>query len=177
MLRALWPPLLMVSVLALIFFMEDTGVISWRQFGIRPRELKGLVGIISSPFLHGSLEHLFNNSIPLLILGWAIIYFYRELAMKTVAWIILLGGAWVWLSARADTNHIGASGLIYGLASFLFLSGILRKHTPLIALSLFVVFEYGSMVWGILPIKEHISWEGHLWGSVAGIVMAGANHD
>lgn len=169
---ALWIPLMGVILIAVIFFMEHQEVVQWRQWGIRPREWKGLVGIISSPFLHGSKEHLFNNSIPLLVLGWSLFYFYRELAWRTIAWIVILGGSWVWLSAREGTNHIGASGLIYGLVTFLFFSGILRKYKPLIAISLFVVFQYGSMVWGILPVQEHISWEGHLWGALAGVLMA-----
>jgi len=171
-LDALWIPLMGVILISVIFFMEEQEVVNWRIWGIRPREWKGLIGVFSSPFLHGSIEHLFNNSIPLLALGWSMFYFYRELAWRTIGWVVFLGGIWVWLSARGGTNHIGASGLIYGMVTFLFFSGIIRKYKPLIAISLLVVFQYGSMVWGVLPIQEHISWEGHLWGALAGTLMA-----
>jgi len=165
-------PLMFVVLIAVIFFMEDAGVVQWRRFGIRPREWEGLTGIIAAPFLHGSKEHLFNNSIPLFVLTWSLLYFYKELFWRAIAWIIVISGVLVWLSGREGTNHIGASGLIYGLVGFLFFSGILRKHPPLIAISMLMVFLYGSMVWGILPVQEHISWEGHLWGGVIGTVMA-----
>lgn len=171
-LSALWVPLIGVGIMALLFIGEDQGFINLRPWGIRPREAIGLIGIVLSPFLHASVEHLFNNSLPLLVLGWALFYFYPTLAWRTILWIVLCGGIWVWLSGRADTNHIGASGLLYGLVSFLFFSGILRGYKPLIAISLLVIFMYGSLVWGILPVQEHVSWEGHLWGGIAGTVMA-----
>lgn len=171
-LNAVWIPLFGVGIMALLFFAEAKDFISLTPWGIRPREAKGLVGIFLSPFLHGSTEHLFNNSLPLLVLGWALFYFYSSLAWRTIFWIVLCGGLWVWLSGRADTNHIGASGLLYGLVAFLFFSGVLRNYKPLIAISMLVIFMYGSLVWGILPVQEHISWEGHLWGGVAGTVMA-----
>lgn len=155
-----------------VYFLEFVGVGSFRQWGIRPREIEGLWGILFSPFLHGSREHLFNNSIPTLVLGSALFFFYREIAWKTLIWIMLMGGFWVWVSARAHTNHIGMSGVVYGLVSFLFLSGILRKHIGLIAISMLMVFMYGSLIWGIFPIKEGVSWEGHLWGAISGVILA-----
>lgn len=171
-LRALVPPIFFVLTMALVFVGDEWEVISARPWGIRPKSLIGLLGIFTTPFLHGSYEHLFNNSIPILVLGWCLFFFYRNLAWRTLAWIIICGGFWVWVSGRAGSNHIGASGLVYGLASFLFLSGILRKHIPLIAISMLVVFLYGSLIWGVFPVQEHISWEGHLWGAVAGFIAA-----
>jgi membrane associated rhomboid family serine protease len=139
--------------------------------GIIPRTVAGLPGIIFSPFIHGNYEHLLANSMPLLVVGSGLIYFYGDIAWKVLRMIWLFTGFWVWLAARQEA-HIGASGLIYGLVCFLFLSGILRKDTRLLAVSLLVTFLYGSMVWGILPVNQTISWESHLFGSVAGFFCA-----
>ena len=158
-------------MIGLIHFVQYVFEVSFTQFGVYPRSIKGLLGIIMSPLIHGDVNHLFNNSIPLLILGTAIFYFYKKIALKLVVWIYLMVGVWTWVSAR-EAYHIGASGLIYGLFSFLLVSGFLRRNNRLIALSFFVVMVYGSMVWGIFPIKINISFEGHLWGFVAGIVLA-----
>lgn len=123
------------------------------------------------PFLHGDFEHLISNSIPLLILITGLVYFYKRLALKVIVWIWLLSGFWLWLGGR-PSYHIGASAVIYGLTVFLFFSGVFRKDRRLMALSLLVVFLYGSLIWGILPIVEEHSWEGHLFGSCAGLLMA-----
>jgi membrane associated rhomboid family serine protease len=140
--------------------------------GIRPLEFKGLQGILFSPLIHEDFKHLFNNSIPVFFLGTAVFYFYSEVALKVFAWTYLLTGILVWLTGR-DAWHIGASGLIYGLASFLFFSGIIRKHFRLVALSLLIVFLYGSMVWGMLPeLYKNVSWESHMLGFVSGILLA-----
>ncbi len=172
LLQAFVVPVVLLILMWSSYFLEVKGWISIRQWGIRPLELKGLLGIFLTPFLHGSTEHLFNNSIPLLVLGGALFYFYREVALKTLAWIVLMGGFWVWVSARPGTNHIGMSGVVYGLVAFIFFSGILRKHTGMIALSMLMIFLYGSLIWGVFPIKEGVSWEGHLWGAVSGGILA-----
>jgi membrane associated rhomboid family serine protease len=112
-----------------------------------------------------------NNSLPILILGTALFYFYGKLGLKVSVILYFLCGILLWLSAR-PSYHIGASGLIYAFAGFLFMSGILRREKRLIAISLLVAFLYGSLFWGIFPIKEGISWEGHLWGGIAGFVIA-----
>jgi membrane associated rhomboid family serine protease len=106
-----------------------------------------------------------------LILGATLFYFYKEIALKVFLWIFLMGGFWTWVSAR-EAMHIGASGVIYGLFSFLLISGFIRRNIQLIAISFFVVFIYGSMIWGIFPIKKHISFESHFWGFVAGLILA-----
>jgi membrane associated rhomboid family serine protease len=157
--------------MVLIHFVQYVFEISFVNYGVYPRKLKGLVGIITSPLIHSDINHLFNNSFPILILGTAIFFFYKKIALRLVAWIYLMVGIWTWVSAR-EAYHIGASGLIYGLFSFLLVSGFLRRNNRLIALSFFVVMVYGSMVWGVFPIKINISFEGHLWGFVAGIVLA-----
>jgi membrane associated rhomboid family serine protease len=126
------------------------------------------------PYVHGDVNHLLANSGPFLILGTALFYFYRDISMRVLIGIWLLSGIWVWFGGR-DSWHIGASGVIYGLSSFLFFSGVIRKNTQLAALALIVAFLYGSMIWGIFPDffpKENISWEGHLGGFIAGIILA-----
>lgn len=166
----LWP-LFMVAVLWGVFWYDSLQGVQLTTYGVFPRTKEGALGILTYPFIHGDLNHIINNSIPLLVLGWSIFYFYREVAFKVFFWIWIMSGVWLWLAAR-DAWHIGASGVIYGLVTFVFISGILRKNVRLMALSLFIAFLYGSMVWGVLPIDYKVSWEGHLWGSVAGLVMA-----
>lgn len=169
--NAIFYPALLVVILAIIHFVQYAFDFNFYQFGIYPKETKGLVGIITSIFIHGNFNHLFNNAIPLLILGSALFYFYKPVAVKIVVWIVLMGGFWTWVMAR-ESYHIGASGLIYGLFSFLLVSGFIRLNKQLIALSFFVVIVYGSMVWGIFPIKLEISYEAHFWGFVSGIILA-----
>jgi len=142
------------------------------DLGIYPLTARGLPGIIFSPFIHADFEHLINNSLPLFLLSVALFYFYSEIALKIFSWTYLLTGILVWFGGR-DAWHIGASGLVYGLASFLFFSGIIRKYYRLVALSLLVVFLYGEMVWGLFPgIYKNISWESHMLGFFSGIVLA-----
>lgn len=155
----------------LVKYIEYTSGYGLEEFGVLPRHLNGLVGIITSPFIHGDLAHLGSNSIPMLLLGAGLVYFYKELAFKVFILIYFLSGFGLWLGGR-ELYHIGASGLIYGLAFFLFLSGVLRKDTRLMAISLLVVFLYGSMIWGVFPLWRGISWEAHLFGSLAGILTA-----
>lgn len=140
--------------------------------GIYPLSLKGLPGILLSPLLHADIRHLYNNTIPLFLLATGLFYFYSEVALRVFSLTWIITGLLVWLAGR-DAWHIGASGLIYGIASFLFFSGILRKYFRLVALSLLVVFLYGSMVWGIFPdIYRNVSWESHMLGFVSGILLS-----
>jgi membrane associated rhomboid family serine protease len=156
----------LVKIIEVLFEVDFSG------FGIYPLSLRGLPGIIFSPFIHSDFKHLFNNSLPLLLLSVALFYFYSEVALKVLFWTYILTGILVWLGGRSAW-HIGASGIIYGLASFLFFSGIIRKYFRLIALSLLVVFLYGEMVWGLFPgIYKNVSWESHMLGFVSGIVLA-----
>lgn len=142
------------------------------SLGIYPRKTEGLPGILFSPFIHSDLRHLFNNSVPLFLLSVALFFFYSEVALKVFAWTYLITGLLVWFGGR-EAWHIGASGIVYGLASFLFFSGIIRRYYRLVALSLLVVFLYGEMVWGIFPdVYQNVSWESHMLGVFAGIVLA-----
>jgi membrane associated rhomboid family serine protease len=141
------------------------------RWGILPRTAEGLIGIFTCPFIHADNDHLLSNTLPILVVGTALIFFYRSISLRVIAMIWLLGGFWTWLMAR-DSYHIGASGLIYGAVVFLFFSGIFRKDVRLMAISFLVVFLYGSLAWGILPIDPAQSWEAHLTGSIAGFFAA-----
>jgi len=142
------------------------------SLGIYPLTLKGLPGILFSPFIHEDFRHLLNNSLPFLLLSVALFYFYSEIALRIFSLTYVLTGSLVWLGGR-EAWHIGASGLVYGLASFLFFSGIIRKYYRLTALSLLIVFIYGEMVWGLFPgIYKNISWESHMLGFISGIFLA-----
>lgn len=152
--------------------LTETGLqIHLTRLGVFPLEMKGLVGIVTHPLVHADFRHLFDNSIPLFFLSLACFYFYREVAYRVFFSVQIGGGALVWIFGRPSW-HIGASGLIYGLAAFLFLSGILRKNRSLMAISLLVSFLYGSLVWGLLPYDYSISWEGHLAGGVSGVLLS-----
>lgn len=143
----------------------------WFEYAVYPRTLWGLRGIITSPVLHGSWEHLIGNTIPLLILGLLLFNSYKQIAGKVFWLIYLLNGTLIWLFAR-DNFHLGASGVIYGLASFLFFSGMIRRNAQLGMISLLIVFLYGSMVWGIFPFDPQVSWEGHLYGAITGLILS-----
>lgn len=164
-------PVIFVAILVIVHLTQYVFHFNWFHYGIYPLKLEGLIGVVLSVFIHGDINHLFNNSIPLLILGTSLFYFYKKIALKVVFWIVVMGGFWTWVSAR-EAYHFGASGLIYGLFSFLMLSGFIRRNKQLIALSFFVVLVYGSMVWGIFPIKLNISYEAHFWGFMSGVVLA-----
>ncbi len=164
-------PFLFVSVLWLIAVVEYTLGISFSFLGVYPRAIKGLPGILLMPFIHSNFQHLFSNSVPLLVMGAGIIYFYRSLSYRVFIIIWIISGVCVWLGGR-PSYHIGASGIVYGLASFLFFSGAIRRDPRLAAISLVVVFLYGGLIWGVLPIWPTISWEGHLFGGIAGLACA-----
>ncbi len=173
-LKSLAPPFLLVLLLALIKAGELVTHTDLTVLGIYPRSPGGLMGIVTGPLIHKDLEHLTANGIPLFVLGASLFYFYRELAVKVLVLILLITGLSVWIGAR-EAYHIGASGVVYGLASFLFTSGIIRREPRLLAITLLVTFLYGSLVWGIFPDffpEKNISYEGHFWGLVSGVVLA-----
>lgn len=164
-------PLLFVLSIWVVFWAEVRFGFNFTRLGIFPLAVKGIPGIALSPLIHSGLTHLLHNSLPLLILSAALFYFYRPIAWKVIIFGILLSGLMTWLIGR-PSYHIGASGLIYVLVSFTFFKGIFAKHYRLIALSLMVVFLYGGMIWYTFPIKDEISWEGHLSGFLVGLFFA-----
>lgn len=165
-------PGIFVFFMWLVKIIEVFFDIDLSDFGIYPLTLQGLPGVLFSPFIHADFTHLFNNSVPLFFLSLALFYFYSEVALRVFIWTYFLTGLLVWVAGR-EAWHIGASGVVYGLASFLFFSGIIRKYFRLIALSLLIVFLYGSMVWGLFPgVYKNVSWESHMLGFFSGVVLA-----
>lgn len=173
--RLLLSMLIPFMLVSLMWIMMGASLLFDTDFhflGIFPGRVSALTGIITSPFIHSGFRHLFNNTLPLFILGTALFYFYSQVSFRVLLWVTLLTGLAVWITGR-PAWHIGASGIVYGLAAFLFVSGIIRRHIPLMALSLLVAFLYGEMVWGIFPgLRIDISWESHMLGAAAGVVLA-----
>ena len=165
-----FPGLFLLIIWAVKFY-EVSMEVSFVETGVYPRRFNGLKGILFSPVIHGDWKHLLDNSMPVLLLSLSLFYFYRDIAYKIWFLIYFIGGILLWCVGR-QAYHIGASGLIYGLAAFLFLSGVIRKVRSLMAISLLVVFWYGSMVWGLLPFDFKVSFEAHITGAVAGVVLA-----
>ncbi|GHT48835.1 rhomboid family intramembrane serine protease [Bacteroidia bacterium] len=168
-------PCIFVLLLWLVLLLEKGLEADWHRLGIYPRTLSGLKGILTEPLIHSGLQHLFSNSIPLIVLGWCLFYFYNEIGFAVMPVLWLLSGFFTWCIGR-ESWHIGASGLVYALSFFLFFSGIFRKYIPLMAVSLLVVFLYGSSLWNMFPVAEivdpSISWEGHLSGAISGLIGA-----
>lgn len=169
-------PLLFLLVCWAAFLLDTQFHLNLYQYGVSPRTISGLKGILFSSFIHGDLGHILNNSLPIFILGSMIFYFYKPIAWPAIIWIYLASGVWLWVGGRNSdviTNyHFGASTLIYGFSTFLFFSGIFRKHKQLMVVSALVVFLYGSISWGIFPFDPSISWEGHLFGAISGVLVA-----
>ena len=161
-----------VILLWIILIIQQTFNLNFPyEFGLYPRSLSGSIGIITSPLIHGGYTHLLSNSLPVFVLTAGLIYFYPETAFKVIIIIYIFTGLLVWLFAR-PVYHIGASGLIYGFAAFLFFSGIFKRDNRSIGLALLVTFLYGGMVWGILPGQPGISWESHFFGGITGLICA-----
>ena len=141
-------------------------------FGVRPREFAGLLGILSAPLMHADFAHLFSNSLPLIVAGTAMLYLYPQSSLRVLPAIYLGPGVAVWLLGRSGSSHLGASGLVYGMVSYIFVAGLIRKDRRALAASMLVAFMYGALVWGVLPIKYGVSWETHLAAAVIGVALA-----
>ena len=158
----------LIWVIQLLDWALDLGP---EDFGVRPRQLAGVPGIFFAPLVHGGFAHLLANSPPLLVLGTAMLYLYPSAALRVLPAVYLGTGVAVWLFARGSA-HVGASGLIYGLVSYIFVAGLIRRDRRAIAASLLVCFMYGALIWGLLPIEPGVSWETHLAAALIGIVLA-----
>lgn len=141
------------------------------RYGLRPRDASGLLGIVTAPLLHSGLEHLFSNTLPLLLSLTAVLYLYPNCALRVIPMVWLGAGLLGWCIGRPSI-HIGASGLVYGLLAFVFVSGMFRQDLRSVGVSLMVWFLYGSMIWGVLPGRPQMSWELHLSGAILGVIMA-----
>jgi len=176
-------PMLFALAMWAVFYFDNHYLLDLTNWGIGPRSLPGLSGIIATPLLHGNLSHIVSNTFPILILGTLLFYYYPEIAIKVFFISYLGGNTLTWLLARGGSIHIGASGIIYALAGFLFFSGILRRNKTLFGVSLLITFLYGTIVWGVLPVEflqaihyttvyTNVSWEGHLFGFLMGLTLA-----
>ena len=166
--------LLTVGVLILIwgvFLVDLQFQLHLNRFGNRPMRAAGLIGILSMPFLHGGWDHIWGNTVSFFTLGAMLLYFYRGVGLKVLLWSWIGSGFLLWVSG-APGNHIGLSGVVYALAAFLFSSGIIRGYSVLMRVAFVVVFLYGSIVWGVFPIEVGVSWQGHLAGASAGLLLA-----
>lgn len=169
--RALYVPMILLTLIWVVWLTGwalDNNPVHW---GIRPRSVAHLLSIITGPLVHSNWQHLLSNSFPLLLLGWLLFSIYPKRALLVLMDIYILTGLMVWIFAR-ESYHIGASGIVYGLAGFLFFGGIFRGDTGSVAVALIVAFLYGSLVWGVLPHQPGISWESHLFGGIIGAILA-----
>lgn len=166
-------PLFLIFIMYMLKILETGMDWDFTRLGVYPLDKRGVFGIFAHPFVHSGFRHLLANTLPFFFLSWCLFYFYKDIA----SWILLV----IWLCAGIFTFvigkpgwHVGASGIVYGLAFFLFFSGLLRRHIPLVAISLLVAFLYGGLVWNMFPFfaKASTSWEGHLSGAVAGTIAA-----
>lgn len=164
-------PAIMLGLMWLVLLYQELTHTDLYYLGIYPRTLKGLPGIFTTIFEHGGYKHLINNSLPFFVLSAVVFYFYKPLAWRIHFFILLFGGIWTWIIGR-PSYHIGASGLIFGLFAFIMFSGFFRKNNNLIAVSFIVILEYGSMLWGMMPVEMKVSWESHLCGFLAGLAFA-----
>jgi len=170
---AVFIPSIIGILMILVFLLEQGMHWDFHTAGIYPRKPESLGGIFTLIFIHADWGHLINNLISFVILSSCLYFFYNQIANKVLFISYILSGLILWIIGR-DSWHIGASGLVYSLALFLFFSGIIRKHVPLIAISLIVAFLYGSMIWHIFPwqMQDPISWEGHLSGGIVGCLLS-----
>lgn len=154
-----------------IFIMDEYLGFHFREFGLAPRKLEGLRGVLTMHFLHSDLKHISQNTLGLLVLNTFLFYFYRPISFQVFLGLFFISPVLLWIIGR-DGNHIGASVMIYGEFAFLFISGMIRRNPHLMRVALAVVLYYGSLVWYLFPIDRKISWEGHLSGFVAGALLA-----
>lgn len=162
---------LLVAVLWIVFLLQYFGVINADEYGNQPHQIAGLKGIFFSPFLHGSFEHLISNTLPILVLLVAFLNAYPQVALFVLVFIHIVSGIMVWTFGEPNSNHIGISGIIYGIAAFLVASGIFRNDRNSAALAIFVGLMYGGMVLGFIP-TQGVSWQSHLYGALCGAFMA-----
>ncbi len=157
------------------------------NYGLTPRSLSGLWGVATSPLVHANITHLASNTLPLFVLSTGVIYFYRQSAVQAIVLIYFLTQIFVWAFARSSAlgldglshpvTHLGISGVVYGLFAFVLGMGFFQRNIKSIILALLVITYYGSMIWGIFPTQEGISFESHLFGAIVGLIIAFAFQD
>lgn len=172
-----WPKafkiaLIFIGMMWAVFFLDILfPFVEFKNYGIYPRHVSGVIGIVSAFFLHGSLSHIISNTLPILLAITALFGNYPKTAKKVFVLSILLTGTLVWSFARS-ANHIGASGVLYSLLAYIFISGFIKKDMQSIGISIVIAFLYGSLLFGVIPEKEGVSWESHLFGFFVGLFLA-----
>ena len=165
-------PFRLVFIMWAVFYAEFFWGLPFHYFGFHPRTVMGLIGVFTAPLLHGGLNHIISNTIPLLFLGTVLFFFYDKIAgivfFRAYFWTNLM----VWVFGQDDSNRIGASGVVYGLAFFLIFFGIFRRDFISLVISIIIIFMYGGIIYGVLPLDPHVSWESHLAGALVGIYTA-----
>jgi membrane associated rhomboid family serine protease len=172
--HSIFKSVIIVAILWVAFLLNDIFGLHWNDFGLLPRNIDGLLGIITMPFLHGGYSHLSSNSVPLLVLLFSVFYFFHRKATLILVMTWFMAGILTWIIGTEGV-HVGASGVVYALAFFLITISVLKQETRLMAYSLVIIFLYGSIVWGFFPQlfpDKHISWEGHLAGAITGVILA-----
>lgn len=169
--HAAWPGTLLVFCMAILHFFIGKQILTQHLPQLIPRTFSGLLGILFAPFIHDSVNHIYNNLIPLWVALLFLFWHYRTIGVKVFLLGWLFTGIWVWAGGRTAI-HIGASGLVYAYMAFLIAGGFIRKNKALLALSLLLVTFYGGLIWGVFPIDYKVSWESHLYGAIAGLVLA-----
>ena len=154
-----------IKAFELIFLLE-------LDFGVVSKDINSIYKILIFPLIHNDIAHLINNTYPILILGGIISIIYKEISNKIFLFSYLLSGIILWIIGDVNVKVIGASGCVYALASFIIISGFIKKQAQLVMMSFLVIFLYGSIFWGMLPMPNKVSWEGHLAGFIAGIILA-----
>jgi len=163
----------LVAIMGIVYAYDIYFDLNLYKYGVYPQKFSGLIGILTAPFIHSTsgYSHLLNNSGPTFILTWLLFYNFRNIAPRVFIITFLGTGLLVWIFGR-PSYHIGMSGVIYGLTSFLMVSGFLTKNVRVAGISLLVIFLYGSFIWGIFPQQNNVSWEGHFSGFTIGIFLA-----
>ena len=163
--------LILTGILWLILIVDSVFGLGLTRFGLRPGRVTGLTGLLTAPLLHSGAQHMFSNTAPLIVSLTTILFLYPRSSVRVIPIIWIGSGFLAWMIGRHNL-HFGASGFVYGLLAFVFISGILRLEMRSVAVSVMVWFLYGSMIWGVLPIRTGMSWELHLSGAVLGIALA-----
>ena len=161
----------LLSVLWIVQFIQYFGLFDFGPYGNWPQHQAGLKGILFSPFIHGSFDHLISNTLPMMILLTVLLSAYPTIALPVLVFVHLLSGLLVWTFAPPNTVHIGISGIIYGIAAFLISSGIFRRDRTSVTIAILVTLIYGSMIWGFIP-QPGVSWQSHLYGAISGLIIA-----
>ncbi|PVY41289.1 rhomboid family intramembrane serine protease [Pontibacter virosus] len=165
------PGTLFVGLIWLVALLSYLNNVNLAWLGIHPRDFLGLIGVLLGPLIHSGLIHLLSNSFPLVLLSGFILFLHRSVALRVFVLVYVLSGLFTWFIGR-EAYHVGASGVVYGLAGFLLFNGIVRRDRAGLAVSLAILFLYSGLFYGLFPSEERISWEGHLGGLLAGMVAA-----